>query len=269
MDIGQIYSMPTKKIDFMQLPLALQERAAYRFLALPYEETTSYLKGTSKAPEAVINESHNVEPFDLGVNAASRGIKTQWLNNPEEYNIEGQNEGRSFDVIVGGEHTLTYYTALKHEINTLFIFDAHLDLYNEYNGKSLAHATWLRRYIEEKPGVEVYVFGVRVGSEDEFIFANNNGVKINDALLPKGKKIYLSVDVDALDISAMPCTSNPEPAGLSWETLFGISESLFSRNNIVAADVVEHKPCKELPQFSYAVAKLIYRLFSLKEKYRG
>ncbi len=267
------------------MPKAIQEKARYAVVSCPYEATTAYLKGTKEGPDAILCASLNIEPYDykLRVNPAKQGVATYrcpYEAADQESSIEDNDsyiksavaavlpnlKGKKA-VFLGGEHTISYYSALPFlkDADALVVFDAHADAYDVYNGERLAHATWLRR-LREKRKIDTYLIGIRSVSEDEAAYISAEGIRVDE--LPKGKRIYLSIDVDVLELAAMPCTSNPEPFGLTWRELYGRLEELFSSNTVIAGDVVEHKPCKDLPQFSYATALLVYKLFAFWEFFK-
>ncbi|MFC2154313.1 arginase family protein, partial [Candidatus Altiarchaeota archaeon] len=58
----------------------------------------------------------------------------------------------------------------------------------------------------------------------------------------KEKDVYLTIDMDVLDPSKAPGVSNPEPAGLSLNTLMEIVKSIAESSNIVGFDLVEVCP---------------------------
>ena len=60
------------------------------------------------------------------------------------------------------------------------------------------------------------------------------------AALPQ--RIYLTVDMDVFDSSEVPAVGNPEPGGVSWDTVFDFLCHLFAVKTIVAADIVELRP---------------------------
>jgi arginase family enzyme len=254
-------------MNFLNLPKV--SRYTYCVCLFPYEKTTNYLKGCEKAPFQILKESFNVEPFDvfLSVNPAEKGIKTMLVNEENLKNVIKKNKEK-FIVFVGGEHTITYFILkeLKERFDTLLVLDAHPDVMDEYLKNKLSHATWLRRFLEEEKK-EVMISGLRVMSEDEKLFLDKNKIKHSrKAIKVKNKNIYLSIDVDVLDIGLTTC-SNPEPMGFSWSYLVNYLNFIFKHNNVVSADVTEHRPLKYMREKSYAIAWLVYKLFCFKEKY--
>ena len=78
-------------------------------------------------------------------------------------------------------------------------------------------------------------------------------------LLPN-KKLYLTFDVDAFDVSLMPATGTPEPGGYMWNETMHLLDSIVKYNEIVAVDVVEFAPIKGIEAYDFVVAKLCYEI---------
>ncbi|MGI9483389.1 MAG: arginase family protein [Hyphomicrobiales bacterium] len=58
----------------------------------------------------------------------------------------------------------------------------------------------------------------------------------------KGKKLYISVDIDVLDSPHVPGTSNPEPGGLNAIQMLIMLRGLAIQNEIIGIDFVEYSP---------------------------
>ena len=74
----------------------------------------------------------------------------------------------------------------------------------------------------------------------------------------KGKKIYISVDIDALDPAHVPGTSNPEPGGFTAIEALTMLRGLAIQNEIIGIDFVEYTPL--LDDRHYNTALLVNRL---------
>ena len=256
------------------------------------EKTVSYGTGTSKGPIEIIKASHQVELFDEDLNKEpykNIGIKT--LNPfPIKKNmmdalrqIENINklllDKKKFPLILGGEHSLTP-GAIRPFIKKfgkicLLHFDAHADLRNSYNGNKFSHASAIRRCLDN-PNVNVVSFGIRNISSSEISFLNKNKKRINifwakDKLkwnlnkfkkIIRNKKVYLTFDVDGLDLSLMPATGTPEPGGLFWNETIKIIKIVAQSSNIVGADINELSPIKGFDSYNFLVAKLAYKIIS-------
>ena len=80
--------------------------------------------------------------------------------------------------------------------------------------------------------------------------------RIKDEL--KGKKIYISVDIDVLDTAYVPGTSNPEPGGLTSMQMLTMLRGLAIQNEVLMIDFVEYSPL--LDDRHYNTGILINRL---------
>ena len=262
------------------------------------EKTVSYGGGTSKGPKEIIKASHQVELFDEDLNKEpykNIGIKT--LNPfPIKKNmmdalrqIENINklllDKKKFPLILGGEHSLTP-GAIRPFIKKfgkicLLHFDAHADLRNSYNGNKFSHASAIRRCLDN-PNVNVVSFGIRSISSSEISFLNKNKKRINifwakDKLkwnlnkfkkIIRNKKVYLTFDVDGLDLSLMPATGTPEPGGLFWNETIKIIKIAAQSSNIVGADINELSPIKGFDSYNYLVAKLAYKIIAYSFEFK-
>lgn len=56
------------------------------------------------------------------------------------------------------------------------------------------------------------------------------------------EKTYLSIDIDVLDPSIAPGVENPEPCGMSLESLISLIRGVIEKAKVVAGDVVEVNP---------------------------
>ncbi len=140
--------------------------------------------------------------------------------------------------IIGGEHSITKdcYLELSKKIPELAIvvFDAHMDV--RESGEE--NAKFLKSLIEKNPK-NVYLMGQRVFSKEEHEFIKKHGLKIGDLKGLKGKKLYISFDIDAIDDSFVPTCSTPEPFGESLRYYNDLLLKLIGDNELVAIDFVE------------------------------
>jgi agmatinase len=166
---------------------------------------------------------------------------------------EGLGVRGAVPIVLGGEHTiaLAIGRAVKRRYPDAVIMslDAHLDLADELDGRTVSHGTWACRLAEELGGLGDFVMlGMRSGTRDEWqrakgcLWQSPDVVLTNElrALLAD-RPIYLSVDVDVLDPSAAPGTGTPEPPGISSAELYRFLYCLAGLN-VVALDVNEILP---------------------------
>ncbi len=286
--------------NFLGIPsgFAEYENSEFVILPVPYEQTTTYQKGTKHAPRAIIAASREVETFDeeLKFEAISAGICT--LNHMEMNEVEPQTmlqtiyqtvgqliKEKKKVVMIGGEHTISIgaVKAFKEKYPDLCVLqmDAHADLRDLYQENRYSHACVMRRVGEISRFVGV---GIRNLSkeEDEFIRQNRTDIffaqdmkksdrwyepdgscrwkeKVLDML---GSDVYLTFDMDVLDPSIMPAVGTPEPGGLLWYETLDFLKELIYKKNLVGFDVVELCPIPGLVAPDFLAARLIYKIIT-------
>ena len=163
----------------------------------------------------------------------------------------------------------------------LLQFDAHADLRNSYNGNKFSHASAMRRCLDN-PNVSLVSFGIRNISSNEIVFLNKNKKRVNifwakDKLkwnlnkfkkIIKNKKLYLTFDVDGLDLSLMPATGTPEPGGLFWDETIKIIKIASQASDIVGADINELSPIKGFDAYNFLAAKLAYKIIAYSFEFK-
>jgi agmatinase len=78
----------------------------------------------------------------------------------------------------------------------------------------------------------------------------------------RGRKVFLTIDVDGLDPAIIAATGTPEPDGLLWTQVLDIIRTVAQCGQIVGMDCVELAPSPGLHASEYAAAKLIYKAFT-------
>lgn len=157
-------------------------------------------------------------------------------------------------LLLGGEHLVSLpaieEAARVHPGLAVLHFDAHADLRHEYLGEALSHATVMRRVCEVVGAGNLYQFGIRSGTREEFAFASGNCHlyrQWDQQLLHEvvqqlaGRPVYISLDIDVLDPAFAPGTGTPEPGGVTPRALF---DALYQMTglDVVGLDIVEVCP---------------------------
>ena len=83
----------------------------------------------------------------------------------------------------------------------------------------------------------------------------------------RGRRVYLTIDVDGLDPAIVPATGTPEPDGLTWSETLHIVRTLAANAMVAGIDCVELAPQPALHAADFAVAKLIYKTISYARGY--
>lgn len=178
-----------------------------------------------------------------------------------------------FPLGLGGEHLVSWPVIrevyAKYPDLVLIHFDAHADLREQYEGETLSHSTPIRKAAELIGGKNVYQFGIRSGTREEFEYArkelNLHPFEVLEPLrkvIPQlaGRPIYLTIDIDVLDPSAAPGTGTAEAGGITSKELLAAIHALAGANlNIVGADVVEVAPVYDPSEQTQIVAAKLIR----------
>ncbi len=152
---------------------------------------------------------------------------------------------------VGGDHSVAWpilkATAPKFERLTILQFDAHPDLYPDFEGDPLSHACPFAQILETFDHVDLVQIGIRTLNRIGKKQADRFGVRIHPASsLPTAAElridhpVYISLDLDVLDPAFAPGVSHLEPGGLSTRELIGLLHAIDAP--IVGADLVELNP---------------------------
>jgi agmatinase len=221
-------------------------------LPVPFERTTSYGKGTSAGPAALLRASQSMELYDdeLGCEPCEIGIATAPPFHPKAFDMEEAMaeldaechrfmESGKFLVTVGGEHSLTIapVRAAQRVFGAgggigIVQFDAHADLREEFEGTPYSHASVMRRVFDE--GIPSLPVGIRSLSSPEAELVARHKIPVlwgrelepaaalerrfEAALKKLPRKVYLTFDIDYFDPSIVPATGTPEPGGGSSGT---------------------------------------------------
>lgn len=162
-------------------------------------------------------------------------------------------------VAVGGDHSISFPLAagvVAHRRAEMVHVDAHADFWDELNGSRLTGASQLRRIAELSDVIGVTALGLRNVEREEVDGMHQLGVRfattldlvdrgpavVVNELVPTCDAIYLSIDLDVLDLGLVPGTTLPEPGGLSYRELRATLAAVARRGQIVAFDIAELNP---------------------------
>jgi len=263
------------------------ETAKVAILPIPYDGTSTWMKGADLGPQAMIAASAHMELYDIETDAEvfRRGIVTMapvdCPDSPEQmtaavYERAGRLlEDRKFVVGVGGEHSvsvgLVRAAAERFPDLSVLQFDAHSDTRESYEGSRYNHACVMARIGELCPYVQAGIRSMDIsecaGLKRERIFFAHDimaGVDMVPNLLNAlTGNVYITIDLDVFDPSIMPSTGTPEPGGLDWYTLLNLLMWVIKEKNVVGMDVVELLPHPDNKAPDLLAAKLIYRTLSM------
>lgn len=253
---------------------------------VPYDETSSWLKGADKGPQAIIEASSQIELYDIETDTEvyKIGIATDdpvaEKASPEKMvaavnaRVVQHLEKGKFVVILGGEHSVSIGTIKAHASRyndmTVLQLDAHSDLRDEYLGSKYNHACVMARVKEHCPIVQVGIRSMDRSEKDavtkDRIFFSKDIVGgsgwIENVVSKLSEKVYITIDLDVFDISIMPATGTAEPGGLLWYDVLSLLKKVTEQKKVIGFDIVELCPNKSSMPYDFLAAKLIYQLLS-------
>ena len=257
-------------------------KAKIGLVGFRWDENSSFLRGPAEAPplirKALASESSNhwsesgveLTPGDF-LDAGDFG-PGPGVDMPAA--IEGA-VGKLLDMnlrvmSLGGDHAVTFPIlrafARKYPRLSILHFDAHPDLYDEFEGNRLSHACPFARIMEEKLAGRLVQVGIRTMNAHQRAQVARFGVESiemkdfrDDLALEFDTPVYITFDIDGLDPAFAPGVSHWEPGGLSTRQALDVIARV--RAPIVGADVVEFNPRVDPSGLTAAVcAKLVKEL---------
>ncbi|MBK5189811.1 MAG: agmatinase [Gemmatimonadaceae bacterium] len=254
-------------------------------VGLPYDASSSFLRGPSLAPARIREELHSSQSngcSESGLRIIGEGgiADVGDLELPASSDARGMIESGIRALIasgarpisLGGDHSVTYpvLRALGPLAPGLTILqiDAHPDLYADFEGDRFSHACPFARIMEERLAASLVQVGIRTMNAPQRAQAETFGVRVIDmrawvagARPELSGPLYVSVDMDGLDPAFVPGVSHREPGGLTVREVVTMIQSLPAP--IVGADVVELNPTQDASGASASVAaKLVRELAS-------
>jgi len=257
-------------------------------IPVPYDGTSTWLKGADKGPQALLEASANMEVYDVETDSEVHKVGIHTLpaitekGSPEAMveavyeKVKDLLKKKKFPIVIGGEHSVSIgaIKAVAGQFNDLTIlqFDAHADLRDEYEGSKYNHACVMARAKELLPIVQVGIRSMSVEERedvqpDRIFYASHiheHKTWMYELLNKLSRNVYITIDLDVLDPSIMPSTGTPEPGGLLWYQILEILKIVSEKVNIVGFDVVELRPLKENKASDFLASKLIYTLLTYK-----
>ncbi len=260
-------------------------RAAVIILPIPFDKTSTWIKGADKGPAAILDASRYLEFYDIETDSEvlRKGVFTAGpvlaatspvLLRKTDSVISKYLNDNKFVVTLGGEHSVSIGViksyARHYENLSVLHLDAHADSRDSYEGSHYNHACVIaraREYVGNIVSVGIRSMDVSERSSidrKKMFFAHeifSSDKWMNNVILQLSETVYITIDLDIFDPSIMPSTGTPEPGGLGWYQVLKLLRVVASSKNIVGFDVVELCPSNSrAPDF--LAAKLIYTLLS-------
>jgi arginase len=254
-------------------------------LGIPLDVNSSYLRGPAGAPEkireALQNDASN-KWTELGVDlgaaeafkdAGDLPLRDSRENAGEDFAeieraVEELLEKGEHPVSLGGDHSVTYPVikafARRYPDLTIVHFDAHPDLYDEFESSRVSHACPFARIMEERLAKRLVQVGIRTINGHQREQAARFGVEVvemralpaYDRLKIRGP-VYISFDMDVLDPAFAPGISHREPGGMTVREAIAHLHSI--EGDIIGADIVEFNPEQDVAGMTATVAAKIVK----------
>src|SRR5215469_3326569 len=244
-------------------------------LGIPFDANSSYRRGSSAAPplirDALVSDATNMWTelgVDVGAEAAYKDAGDMRFADEDpfpaiEQAVDALLEKRQRPVCMGGDHSITYPIVKafgrKFKDLTVIHFDAHPDLYEDFQGNPHSHASPFARIMEEKLTKRLIQVGIRTLNAHQKKQAARFGVEIfsvgHERALEEVKTwcpVYVSFDMDVLDPAFAPGVSHREPGGMSVREALDHLHSITA--TIVGADIVEYNPSRDVSELTATVA---------------
>jgi agmatinase len=264
------------------------DTARFAVLPIPYDGTSTWLKGADRGPQAILTASAHMELYDIRTASEpwQDGIVTMapvtGHESPEDMTAAVRAatasllEAGKTVVGLGGEHSVSIGLIEAHADRfaglQVLQFDAHGDTRDEYEGSRYNHACIMARAAERCPCVRVGIRSIdaaevknlepaRTFFAHEYAATTDQIARVIDQL-DADAPVYITIDLDVLNPAEMPSTGTPEPGGLSYDQLVRSLDAVCRVRNVVGFDVVELLPDDRNPAPDFLAARLVYQLMA-------
>ena len=264
-------------------------RPIVRLIGLPTDRHSSFLRGAAAAPA----EIRAALATDAGNDSTESGLELGqdiFLEDVGDLPLgEAADEVALIDraiaaavadgvvpLALGGDHMITHPVvaalARIHGPLNILHFDAHPDLYDDFEGDPLSHASPFARIMEKGLARRLVQFGIRTLNRHCRDQARRFGVEIvemrdfaPDRVPIPEAPLYISIDLDGFDPAFAPGVSHHEPGGPSVREFLSVLHRV--PGPIVGADIVELNPSRDVNGVTATLAaKLVKELAALTAK---
>lgn len=276
-----------------------QQRKTIGFIGMPFDGGCTYRPGARFAPAAIREASrlmksyhiyHKVDMFaechvvDCGDVLCPPFNTTQSMLSAVPQ-IEHFLNHIDMPLFVGGDHTISYpilkAISAKHGQVMLIHFDAHFDTWDSFFGEGVTHGTPFRRAMDDgclvknscvhigtrgtvdsdSTLVEDSVLGFHTFTMDDVEEQGVAAISRKVKSIVKDHPVYISIDIDVLDVAHAPGTGTPSACGFTTSQLVGNLRCL-KGVNMVGGDLVEVSPPYDTQgqQTAIAASTILYEM---------
>lgn len=261
-------------------------RPRLRLIGAPTDIHSSFLRGPAKAPpliRAALRSDHGNQAAESGVELGVDILLEDGGDLPlreEEGDAAAITravaaaiaEG-AVPLVLGGDHMISFPVveaiAAAHGPVSILHFDAHPDLYDDFEGDPRSHASPFARIMERGLARRLVQVGIRTLNAHCRAQADRFGVEIlemrhfaPDRVPALDGPLYISIDLDGFDPAYAPGVSHHEPGGLSVRDVLAVLDRIDAP--IVGADIVEYNPDRDVNGVTAVLAaKLVKEVAAL------
>jgi agmatinase len=257
-----------------------------RLIGAPTDRHSSFLRGAALAPPLIRAALHSDHGNAAAESGAELGVDIRLGDDGDLPLAEADGDDAliqaavaeaaaegAVPLVLGGDHSITLPVvealAAAHGPVDILHFDAHPDLYDDFDGNPRSHASPFARIMERGLARRLVQVGIRTLNRHCREQAERFGVEVVEmrAFTPESVPqpegpLYLSIDLDAFDPAFAPGVSHHEPGGLSVRDVLAVLDRV--RAPIVGADVVEYNPVRDLNGVTAVLAaKLVKEIAAL------
>jgi arginase len=252
-------------------------------IGLPTDQNSSFERGAALAPPAIRaalwSDRGNLSAqsgFEIGTDIALKNLGDLPLSDidcaaDDALIIEAVTESieaGAIPLLLGGDHAVTFpivaALAARHGPLNILHFDAHPDIYADFEGNPRSHASPFARILEGGHATRIVQVGIRTLNTHCREQAERYQVEILPMLNFAAEMVpvlegplYISVDLDGIDPSEAPGVAHPEPGGLTVREVLSVIAK--QRAQIVGADIVELNPARDVNDITAIVAAKLVR----------
>jgi arginase len=243
---------------------------------IPLDANSSFLRGAALAPPLIRKALHSHSSNLCAESGLDLAANSRWADlgdlplgdGPEaigqiEREISALLESGYRVLSLGGDHSISFplitAVAKKYAGLNILHFDAHPDLYHDFEGNKYSHASPFARIMEEGRVRQLVQVGIRTSNPHQHGQAERFNVRTIEMRdwrpglsLDFEGPLYISLDLDALDPAFAPGVSHLEPGGLSVRDVLGIIQNV--SGTVVGGDIVEYNPARDINGLTAMVA---------------
>jgi arginase len=250
-------------------------------LGLPTDQHSSFRRGAAKGPGAIRAALRSPHAHTTATNGLDMDEVLADLGDAPLKEDDGDFDrmvaavAEAFRagpaVVLGGDHAVTYpvlagIAAAGRAAPQIVHIDAHADLYDDFEGDPLSHASPFARIMERGLAAGLTQLGIRTPNAHLVAQAERFGARVFSpethaaglAALPAGPT-YISIDLDGLDPAFAPGVAHHEPGGLTTREVLEVIWR--TPGPVIGGDIVELNPDRDIHDMTATLAaKLLKEL---------